>query len=159
MTELILLALQTGAAGPPTLPRGGLRDVGGKSRAGSAQAPAPGPRTAFPLDGGSAGSLGDSGGANAKRWKPGDENTAGCERLPWKQDWKFLEHSNPSSAASVDGSRALSQTACRRHFNGKVWIFYFTAPQAAFIFLFFFFQGSGVVFHRDEKRRQMGPLT
>lgn len=27
------------------------------------------------------------------------------------------------------------------------------------LFFYFFFQGSGVVFHRDEKRRQIGPLT
>lgn len=64
MTELILLALQTGAAGPPTLLRGGLKAVGGKSRAGSAQAPAPGPRTAFPLDGGQPGLSGIGGGGS-----------------------------------------------------------------------------------------------
>lgn len=35
------------------------------------------------------------------------------------RDWKVLEHSNPFSAASLDGTRALSQAACCRHFNGK----------------------------------------
>lgn len=50
---------------------------------------------------------------------------AGWELLPWKPDWKFLEHSSPFSAASVDGSRALSQADCGRHFNGKDWILYF----------------------------------
>lgn len=76
-------------------------------------------------------------------------------------DWKVLEHSNPFSAESLDGTRALSQADCCRHFNGKrLDSLFFTAQQTAF----FFFNVPGLFFtvmkrRKKKKPNQMGPLT
>lgn len=66
-------------------------------------------------------------------------------------DWKVLEHSNPFSAESLDGTRALSQADCCRHFNGKrLDSLFFTAQQTAF----FFFNVPGLFFTVMKRRKK-----